>query len=238
MNSRAVLFPLFGVALGLLIGVDPLIGVLATSIAAALLLARPWRISPRGGLIPGDTLTGLIGHAGLALGFVLLASLETVRADLLGYLFGDVLALGLQDILWIIAFGAAALLVLAAIWRNLLFDTMNPDILAAEHGGQKGAAAQTIFLVLVAVLIALGLRVVGALLIVALVIIPPAAARAFVRSPEAMAGLSAAIGAVSAPIGLLAAFAFDLPAGPAIVLAAAAMFLVSTAAASLLYRPR
>src|SRR5712671_3500875 len=157
---------LLGVALGLILGIDPLLGVLATSLTAAMLHARPWSISSgsRNAFIPSDTLIGLVGHAGLALGFNALAALETVRADLLGYLFGDVLALSRTDLVLIAAMGALALATLVAIWRPLLADTINADIFAAEAGARKGAIAQVAFLVLVAALIALGLRVVGALL--------------------------------------------------------------------------
>jgi zinc transport system permease protein len=226
---------LLGAALGLILGIDPLLGVLATSVMAAMLLARPWSLSAgRNALIPSDTLIGLVGHAGLALGFIALAALETVRADLLGYLFGDVLALSISDLVLIVAIGALALAILLAIWRPLLADTINPDIFAAEAGARKGSLAQVAFLVLVATLIALGLRVVGALLIVALIIIPPAAARIFARSPEAMAVLAAVIGIAAAPLGLYASFVFDFPAGPSIVLTAAAIFVLSALASRLL----
>jgi zinc transport system permease protein len=229
---------LLGAALGLILGIDPLLGVLATSLAAAMLLARPWSFSPaaRNALIPSDTLIGLVGHAGLALGFIALATLETVRADLLGYLFGDVLALSRSDLALIGLMSAGALAILLAIWRPLLADTVNADIFAAEAGAKKSAAAQTVFLILVAMLIALGLRVVGALLIVALIIIPPAAARIFARSPEMMAILAGLIGAIAAPLGLFASFVWDFPAGPSIVLAAAAIFLVSALASRALAR--
>jgi zinc transport system permease protein len=232
---------LLGVALGIAVGVDPLLGVLLTSIAAALLLARPWqaragRTSQRQSFLPADTRIGLVGHAGLAAGFVLLASMETVRADLLGYLFGDILALGQTDLLVIAAVAIGALAVLAAIWRVLLADTVNPDILAAEEGGGKGARAEAVFLLLVAALISIGLKLVGALLIVALLLIPAAAARVLARTPENMALLSAVFGAASAPLGLAGAFAVDAPAGPAIVLGAAALFLCASAARQLLAR--
>lgn len=233
---------LLGVALGLIFGVSPLIGVLATSLIAALLLARaptsasaqtgPWG-NPAGGLIPADTLIGLIGHAGLALGFVMLATLETVRADLLGYLFGDVLALNGDDLIEITLMGAAAIGILIYIWRPLLADTISPEIVAAEEGGATSFYARGIFLALVAGLIAFGLKIVGALLIVALLVIPPAAARPFARTPEQMALLAAIFGAVAAPVGLWAAFAADVPAGPAIVLAASVLFVVSMGAARL-----
>ncbi len=235
---------LLGVALGLFFGISPLIGVLATSLIAALLLARAPASAaagaqtgpagnPSGGLIPADTLIGLIGHAGLALGFIMLATLETVRADLLGYLFGDVLALNGDDLVQIALTGAAAIAILILIWRPLLADTVNPDIVAAEGGGKSAFYARGIFLALVAGLIAFGLKIVGALLIVALLVIPPAAARPFARTPEQMALFAAVFGALAAPLGLWAAFAADVPAGPAIVLAAALLFVISAGAARL-----
>jgi len=241
LGSSIAEMALLGVALGLLLRVSPLLGVLATSLIAALLLARPWEISlsangAREGLIPTDTRIGLIGHAGLALGFVLLASMESVRADLLGYLFGDVLALSYNDVAIIALVAFSALGVLALIWKTLLADSVSADILAAEHGAKLGPRARGVLLMLVAGIIAFGLQIVGALLIVALLIIPAAAARPLARTPEGMALIAALIGAAAAPLGIFAAFAFDAPAGPSIVLAAAALFVVSSFAARLLKR--
>jgi zinc transport system permease protein len=111
-------------------------------------------------------------------------------------------------------------------WRNWLIATVNGDIARAE--GRTSRFADAAFLIVVALLVAFGLRVVGALLIVALLIIPPAAARPLSRTPESMAIMAALIGALSAPLGLGAAYLEDMPAGPAIVLAAAAIFLSTT----------
>ena len=137
--------------------------MLATGLTAALLLARPWSASlaARSSLIPADTSLGLIGHAVLALGFIAPSSLETVRADLLGYLFGDVLALSTNNLAPIGVLGAAALGALTMIWRPLLADAISPEILAPEAGAARGIRDQGIFLALVAGLIAFGLKVVG-----------------------------------------------------------------------------
>jgi len=106
---------LLGAALGLLIGVNVLFGTAALAIAAALIMARaPDRE------IPAGTQVGIIGHIGLALGFVVLASMETVRADLLGYLFGDVLALSAGDLFAIAGVSVAVLVATALLWRPLL----------------------------------------------------------------------------------------------------------------------
>jgi len=123
---------------------------------------------------------------------------------------------------------ASALVLLGCtfFWRAWLMQTVNGDIAHAER--RTGRLAEIAFLVLVAALVAFGLRVVGALLIVALLIIPPAAARPLSRTPEAMAVWAAMIGAASAPLGLAAAYWKDIPAGPAIVLAAIVLFAVTS----------
>lgn len=212
---------LLGAGVGLLLGIDPLIGVTLLAVLAALLMSRAGD-----GLIPVGTSVGIVGHVGLALGFVLLSTMETVRTDLIGYLFGDVLALSAVDIGEIAAVCFIVIAASAVFWRTWLRTAMNGDIARAE--GRASPVAETVFLVLVAILVAFGLRVVGALLIVALIIIPPAAARPFAKTPEQMAVLAALIGALSAPLGLALAFWKDIPAGPAIVLAAAAMFGLSS----------
>ncbi|HUO98985.1 MAG TPA: metal ABC transporter permease [Rhizomicrobium sp.] len=214
---------LLGAAVGLLIGVNVVVGTAALAIAAALIMARvPDRT------IPAGTYVGIVGHIGLALGFIVLATMETVRADLLGYLFGDVLALTGTDLVWIAAVSLAVLAATALLWRPLLRTAAGGPIAAAE--GRESATVQTAFLVLVAVLVAFGLKVVGALLIVALLIIPPAAARPLSRTPEAMAGLAAFFGALAAPLGLAAAYFADAPAGPCIVLAAGGLFALASTA--------
>jgi zinc transport system permease protein len=217
---------LLGAALGLLIGVNVLIGTAVLAIVAALVMARA---SDRS--IPAGTFVGIVGHMGLALGFVVLAMLETVRADLLGYLFGDVLALSQGDLIGIAAVSLGVLAATALLWRPLLMSAAGGSIAAAE--GRASKLAQTGFLVLTALLVAFGLKVVGALLIVALLIIPPAAARPLARTPEAMAVLAALIGALAAPLGLASAYAVDAPAGPCMVLAAGMLFALSAAVSRL-----
>jgi len=212
---------LLGAALGLLIGVNALVGTAALAIAAALIMTRA---SDR--TIPAGTFVGIIGHMGLALGFIVLSLMETVRTDLLGYLFGDVLALSNNDLIAIAAVGVAVLGATALIWKPLLRNAAGGPIAAAE--GRSSPFAQTGFLILTAVLVAFGLKVVGALLIVALLIIPPAAARPLAKTPEAMALWAALLGAISAPLGLVASLGVDAPAGPCIVLAAGGLFALST----------
>lgn len=220
---------LLGAAIGLLLGVNALWGTAVLAVVAAFIMANA-----RARIIPADTHVGIVGHIGLALGYILLSGMDTVRADLLGYLFGDVLALSTDDLMWITLASLSALVLILALWRPLLRQAVGGDIALVE--GHRSRWAQTAFLVLIALLVAFGLKVVGALLMVALLIIPPAAARFFARSPAAMAWLAGLIGALSAPVGLAAAYHFDAPAGPSMVLAAACCYAISAIAARIFAR--
>lgn len=211
---------LLGVAAGILIGISPLLGTAVLAVVAAFAMA-----GARVPGIPADTHVGIIGHIGLALGYILLASMENVRADLLGYLFGDVLALSVRDIVQISVVGLAVLGMVIWLWKPFMRMVLAGDIAVAE--GQSLRIPQTVFLVLIALVVAFGLKVVGALMIVALLIIPPAAARIFSKSPQQMAVLAAVIGAIAAPVGLTAAFFLDIPAGPAIVVMLGGMYAFS-----------
>ena len=165
-----------------------------------------------------DTLLGLLAHAGLALGLVALASLEGVRVDLMGYLFGDVLAVSWADLALIWGGGAAMLGGLALLWRPLLLVSVHPDIAAAD--GVAVLPVRLAFMILLAVFVAVAMKVVGVLLITSMLIIPAAAARAVSHTPEGMAWLAALLGGLAVVAGLLASLVWDLPSGPAMVVAA------------------
>ncbi len=221
---------LLGVALGLLMGIEPMLGIAASSILIALIVAGLQRQSTIG----SDTLLGILAHAGLAIGLVALAFMSGVRVDLMAYLFGDVLAVTWIDILWIYLGGSAVLATLALIWRPLLAVTLNQDLARAE--GVAVAPVQLAFMLILAVVIAIAMKVVGVLLIVSLLIIPAAAARPFARTPEQMAILAALAGALAVLAGLYASLAWNTPAGPSIVVAATAIFALALPLGAVLRR--
>ena len=169
-----------------------------------------------------------MSHAGLALGLVALSFFETLRIDLLAYLFGDVLAVTSGDLAWIYGGGLLALLVLVAIWRPLLAITVHDDLARAE--GVAVLPVRLAFVLLIAVVIAIAMKIVGILLITSLLIIPAATARRFARTPEQMAVLAVVAGTAAVAGGLGGSLALDTPSGPSIVVAAFALFLMSLAA--------
>ena len=215
---------LLGVALGAVLGVGLGIGVFGVAIAVALLLV----VLERTGRLATDTLLGVLSHSTLALGLVVLAlSASGYRHDLIGYLFGDVLAVTAGDLAVIWGGGAVCLAVLAAVWRSLVAATLHEDLARAE--GIPVAHLQVLYAALMATIVAVGMKVVGVLLIVALAIIPAAAARALSRTPEQMAIISSVIGMASGVLGLFGSLWLDTPSGPSIVVAAMLLFLASFA---------
>lgn len=212
---------LLGVALSLLLNVNTTLAVGVVSILLAIVLMALRRRDT----LSSDALLGLLSHSALALGLVCLAFMTWVRVDLLGLLFGDILAVTPMDIAMIYAGGAIVLGVLVVIWRRLFAATVSPDLAAGE--GLKPERTELIFMLLTAIVIAISLKIIGALLITALLIIPAAAARRLSASPEQMAVIAALTGAAAVVGGLYSSLAYDTPSGPSIVVAAMALFVVS-----------
>ena len=218
---------LLGVALALLLHVDITTSVIGVCVGLAGLLL----FLQRQKLLGDDTLLGILAHGALALGMVMLSFLGTVRVDLMGYLFGDILAVSSFDLAWIYSSGALTLLVLVGLWQPLLSATVHEDLARVE--GRPVVIVQAAYMLLLAFYIAVVMKVVGMLLITALLVVPAATARRFVYTPETMAGLAAAIGAVSVTGGLGLSFVTDTPSGPTIVAVTISLF-----GASLLWRSR
>lgn len=212
---------LLGIALGLLLEVDLQLSVLllALFIAVALLFLQ------QRSALATDTLLGILAHGSLAIGLVAISFRDDVRIDLMAYLFGDILAVSTTDLVWIWAGAVFGLGALAMLWRPLLNLTVHADLAAVD--GVRVGRTRLAFMVLVALVIALAMKLVGVLLITALLIIPAAAARRLSASPEQMAASATLIGALAVVAGLAASLFLDTPAGPSIVTAATAAFLLS-----------
>lgn len=212
---------LLGIALSLLIGISMMAGVfaVATMVALSLLLLRKRQA------LSSDALLGILSHSALALGLVIVAFMTWVRVDLMGFLFGDILAVSRADIALIYAGGAAVLAILAWIWRPMLAGTVSEELAEAE--GLNPQRAEAIFMLLMALVIALAMKVVGILLITSLLIIPAATARLHATAPERMAVAAALLGVVAVVGGLYGSLHYDTPSGPSIVVAALALFSVS-----------
>ena len=212
---------LLGVALGLLLSVELNFGILAVCLVFALFVVMLQRQRQ----IAVDTLLGILAHTMLALGIVVLSLTEGTRVDLMGYLFGDMLAVTRSDLLMVYGGAVVVLGVLAAIWRSLVALTVHDELARAE--GVPVKWVQLCFTLLLAALVAVAMKIVGVLLVVALLIIPVATARLFARTPEAMAATASAVGCLAVAGGMQASLAWDTPSGPSVVVTAFALFVLS-----------
>ena len=212
---------LLGVALALLLELNITFTVFCISVVVAMLLM----LLQRRASLSSDALLGLLAHSALAVGLVVLAFMTWVRVDLMGFLFGDILAITRADLMMIWFGGVAVLIALIKIWRPLFAATVSYELATAE--GTRPDFANIVFTVLLAAVIAVSMKIVGVLLITALLIIPAAAARRFSKSPEQMALIAVIIGMCSVWLGLSGSLEFDTPAGPSIVVAALSFFIFS-----------
>ena len=212
---------LLGVALAILLGLHLVIGIFAT--AAAIVFVMFYL--ERRDALPTDTLLGLLAHGGIALGLVILSFFPQMRLDLHALLFGDILAVSRFDLALIWSGGAVALGMLLWLWRPLLAATVNPDLAAVA--GLRPERTRLLYGILVAAVIAGAIKVVGILLIVALLVIPAATARRFATSPERMAVGASVAGVLSVLGGLFASAEWDTPSGPSIVVASLALFVIT-----------
>ncbi len=221
---------ILGVALSLALNMSIFVGAMAVALAMALTVTV---LSRRGHAM--DTMLGVLAHSALAFGLVAVSFLSGIRIDLMAYLFGDILAVSKGDLA--VIWGGAALVIGLIGWRwsALLTSTLNEELAFAS--GMNPRREQMILTLALAITVAVAIKVVGVLLIAALLIIPPAAARPLARTPEAMAAIAALIGAGCAVVGLRAAYVLDTPAGPSIVCVAALIFVLTNIAAPLTRKP-
>jgi len=214
----AVLGVALALATDLPIGIGTLTVALAMAVTVAGLSARGWAM---------DTTLGVLAHSALAFGLVAVSFFPNVRTDLSSYLFGDILAVSRAELGLVWAGSLVVLAMLAWRWQRLLTATLSEDL--AHAAGISPDRERLVLVLALAVVVAVALKIVGALLIAAMLIIPAAAARSFARTPEAMALAAILLGAVSGLGGLGLSLWQDTPTGPSIIVVAAALFALSTA---------
>ncbi len=213
---------LLGIAVGFLLQISLIAGVVVVCLLLALLLTVLQTRTALG----GDTILGIFAHSSLAFGLVALAFMDRLRVDFMAFLFGDILSVTPADLAWIYGGGAIVLSALMLIWRQLLSLTVHEELARIE--GIPTERIRFAFVILLAIVVAIAMKIVGVLLITSLLIIPAAAARNFARTPEQMAVLASVIGAAAVVLGILGSLNFDTPSGPSVVAAAAVLFALST----------
>lgn len=212
---------LLGVTLALTFQINTTLGVCLIALMVALLLLglqKHFRVST-------DTLLGLLSHTTLALGLLALAFLPQIRVDVLGLLYGDILAITWQDIGLIYLGGLIVLFILWRLWSPLLRLTVDQELAQAEGVSVKSVQAGYVFLL--ALVVAIAIKIVGVLLITALLVVPAASARPLAKTPEGMASLASFFGVLSVVLGIYFSHYWDVPTGPAIVVTSAGFLLLT-----------
>lgn len=212
---------LLGVGIGIFLGLNFTISVfILCAILSLLLIFLQTRTR-----LPSDALLGLLSHSILAVGLVTLAAMTWVRFDLLSLLFGDILAVSNFD-LWLIWVGGIFILfILFIIWKPLFAGTVNYDLAKAE--GMNTELANLTFVLLLALVISISLKIVGVLLITGLLILPAATSRNLSNSPYSMIFIAICISILSVLIGLFSSLQWDTPSGPSIIVASLLLFIIS-----------
>ncbi len=212
---------LLGVAFGFFFQIDPYLAVIGMTLILALGLV--WLEQHSNHSV--DTLLGIIAHSSLSLGVITISILDNVRVDLMSYLFGDLLAISFNDVMFI-ALGVICIAsILACFWKKLLSITVSPEL--AQIEGLNVARLRLLLMLLTAFTIALTMKFVGALIITSLLIIPSATARRFARTPEMMVVYAIFFSMLSVTGGLLLSAFQDTPAGPSVVICSGILFLIS-----------
>ncbi len=212
---------LLGVALGIFLDINPYLSILVLTVLLAV--AMVWLES--NSQFSVDTILGIIAHSCLSLGVVTVGLLQNVRVDLMGYLFGDLLAVNYEDALFI---GIGVIIVLAALiyyWKPLISTTVSPELAQVE--GINIRRMRFLLMIMTALTIALSMKFVGALIITSLLIIPAATARRFSRTPESMATTAVIISMLAVSMGLALSAFYNTAAGPSVVICASFLFLLS-----------
>jgi|TARA_B100001093_G_C26831657_1_gene1016412 zinc transport system permease protein len=212
---------LLGVTIAFSLEFNIALSVFITSSVVALFLIQLQKKTN----LPGDALLGLLAHSSLGVGLVVISFLSFIRFDVMGLLFGDILAVNVNDLLVIWIGGALILIILKLIWKPLFASTVNYELAEAE--GLNPERAKAIFTLLMAAIIAISIKMIGLLLITGMLIIPAAMARNISNSPKGMIVFSVIGGLLSVFLGLFSSLNFNTPSGPSIIVAALLLFIIS-----------
>ncbi|MBL0319219.1 MAG: metal ABC transporter permease [Alphaproteobacteria bacterium] len=208
---------LLGVALGILLGIGVNTGIVIVCILFSLLLIWMQRLKH----LANDTLLGILAHAALSIGMVVLG-VAGLRVNVHQYLFGDILAVTSQDIAIIYGGGTVLLGLLIWLWRPLLLATIHENL--ARSDGIRVEWINGALIGIMTCVVAMSVQLIGILLITSLLIIPAATARQVAKSPEQMAVMASVFGMVATVLGLLGSVWADTPSGPSIIVASVGIF--------------
>jgi zinc transport system permease protein len=210
-----------GVGLGLLLQFPPMIGVLAVVLLIVISLSQVVNFNNA----LSETTLAIISHTGLAAGLILLGVLPSDMVSIEAILFGDLFSVTLTDLGMIFITSLVLVVLLLRHWRSFVAISVSREIAQAE--GIQVRKVQLLLYLMIALLVAVMMKVMGVLLIAAMLVIPTSSARVLSGSPERMVIFSAVYGMLALAGGIFSSFRFDWQAGPSIVLSATSLLLVT-----------
>jgi zinc transport system permease protein len=210
-----------GVAIGFFAGINPMVTAVIYCIAVALGI----EFMNRRGKVSADASIGIFFASSMALGIVLIGLSREYTIDLFGYLFGNILAITREEVLLSLFVAVAVIGVITLFLKEMFMTTYNEEI--ARVSGVPVRAINTMFLIALSVSIVISIKVVGIILISALLVIPGATAQLFAKNLYFMIGVSCAVAVISTVLGLILSYEFDLAPGGTIVLTATVIFLTA-----------
>ncbi len=224
---------ILGVSVGFALTINPYITVISVCMLFALILVLIQHNIP----ISVDTLLGILAHSTLSFGLIITSFIPGFRADLMSYLFGDLLSVSTSDLVWIFGVDFIILLVLLKLWQPLLSTTVHEELAKIE--GVNTFRVKLILALMLSLIVAISMKIVGALLITSMLIIPAASAQYLAKSPEQMVINATIIGILSIIGGISYSLLWDTPTGPSVVACGTLIFVavlsITTARKKLLH---
>jgi zinc transport system permease protein len=210
-----------GVAIGFFAGVNPVITAIIYSIAVALGI----ELVSRKGKVSEDASIGIFFASSMALGIVLISLSKEYTVDLFGYLFGNILAITDGEAVLSLLVAAIVITVILLFLKEIFITTYNEEI--ARVSGISVRAVNTMFLIVLSTSIVICIKIVGIILVSALLVIPGATAQLFAKNLYLMIATSCGIAVISTVLGLILSYELDIAPGGSIVLTATAIFLLA-----------
>jgi ABC-type Mn2+/Zn2+ transport system permease subunit len=212
-----------GIAIGVALGINPI----WTAAGFAIIIGWGIALVSKYGNVKEDTAVGIFFASAEALGIMIIAMMHNYQVDLLSYLFGSIISVTKEDV-WLT--GVAAVLVLAIVfilYKDLMFIIFDPE--QAQIGGLPAGKLYFVLITLISVTIVMSIKVVGIVLVSALIVTPAAAAYQLTENFKKMMLISVIIGVGSSILGLVLSDMLKIPSGPAIVLLATITFFICLA---------
>ena len=212
---------LLGVGFAIVMGVSINLGIVFTCLLFGFLLL--WLQQSKD--LPTDTLLGVLSHFALSISIIII-SLNKIKIDLHSFLFGDILTVTSNDLWWMYLGGIIVLILIFLNWSSLILVTIDEDLAKAE--GINPLFVNLLLTTILTIVVAISVKIIGILLITSMLIIPAAASRRLVNSPESMALLATVFGILSVIFGIFLSVEIDTPSGPTIVVVSSFLFLGTT----------